>query len=232
MGVVLLYPVRKRVRLLHRLGSTKSWFRAHMILGVIGPVLILYHCNFQLGSLNSRVALFCTLLVASSGLVGRYFYAKIHLGLYGRKADLQQLLERARITTQQETHTSAIVPDLLERMNAYDGKVLEPPQTLISAALLPFSLNVRTRWAQFRLTRFMRQQLRNQADEHARIAASRSQLDRVLTRFIAEHLRRVRRVASFGFYERMFSLWHLFHLPFFYILVLATVIHILAVHMY
>ncbi|MDH3419745.1 MAG: hypothetical protein OEQ25_02260 [Gammaproteobacteria bacterium] len=232
MGLVLLYPVRKRVRLLHRLGSTKSWFRAHMILGVIGPVLILYHCNFALGSLNSRVALFCTLLVAGSGLVGRYFYAKIHLGLYGSKASLQQLVERARVTTQQKTHTSTVVPDLLERMNVYDGKVLEPPQTLIGAALLPLTLNVRTRWAQFRLTWFMRRQLRNQAAEHARIAASRPQLERVLARFIAEHLRRVRRVASFAFYERMFSLWHLFHMPFFYILVLATIIHILAVHMY
>jgi len=232
MGLLLLYPVRKRVRLLHRLGSTKSWFRAHMILGVVGPVLILYHCNFQLGSFNSRVALFCTLLVAISGLIGRYFYAKIHLGLYGSKANLQMLVERARVTTQQKSHTSAVVPDLLERMNQYDGRVLQPPRTFIGVALLPLVLSVRTRWARFSLTRFMRQQLRARTGAAAATTARRQQLENVLARFIAEHLRRVRRVATFGFYERMFSLWHLFHLPFFYILVLATVIHILAVHMY
>jgi hypothetical protein len=45
-------------------------------------------------------------------------------------------------------------------------------------------------------------------------------------------LKRVRRVAELGSYERMFSLWHVFHLPFFYMLVVAALIHVLAVHMY
>jgi len=41
MGLLLLYPVRKHVRHLHWLGSTKAWFQTHIFLGVLGPVLIL-----------------------------------------------------------------------------------------------------------------------------------------------------------------------------------------------
>jgi hypothetical protein len=45
-------------------------------------------------------------------------------------------------------------------------------------------------------------------------------------------MRRVRRVAALQSYERLFSIWHVFHLPFFYMLVVAALIHVLAVHMY
>jgi hypothetical protein len=73
--LLLVYPLRKRIRSLRSLGSVSAWFRLHMILGIIGPTLILFHSNFKLGSLNSNVALFSMLTVAASGLIGRYLYA-------------------------------------------------------------------------------------------------------------------------------------------------------------
>ena len=56
MLLLLLFPLRKRWPVLRFLGSTPKWFRNHMFLGVVGPIAALYHCNFQLGSLNSRIA--------------------------------------------------------------------------------------------------------------------------------------------------------------------------------
>ena len=88
---LLLNPVRKKVRFLHRLGSTRRWFRMHMNLGLQGPLLILYHCNFQQGSFISRVARKSMLLVAISGIVGRQFDAAIHRDLYSRKHTLGEL---------------------------------------------------------------------------------------------------------------------------------------------
>ena len=69
----------------------RSWFSLHMLLGVLGPLCILLHCNFRLGSTNSNVALAGMLLVAGSGLIGRYLYGKFHFGLYGQQVGLQQL---------------------------------------------------------------------------------------------------------------------------------------------
>ena len=44
--------------------------------------------------------------------------------------------------------------------------------------------------------------------------------------YIVTHLRKVRRVAEFNAYERLFSLWHKVHLPFFYLFVVSVVVHV------
>ena len=45
MLALLLYPLRKRIRMLRFLGRATHWFQAHMFLGVLGPVLVLYHSD-------------------------------------------------------------------------------------------------------------------------------------------------------------------------------------------
>ena len=55
MLLLLFYPLRKRFRILRHLGKIPDWFRLHMVLGILGPTLILFHGNFKLGSLNSNV---------------------------------------------------------------------------------------------------------------------------------------------------------------------------------
>ena len=94
---LLVYPMRKRLPVLRRLGTIPNWFRLHMLLGVFGPVLIVVHSNFNLGSMNSRMALFAMLIVASSGFIGRFLYARIHRGLYGKKSSLPELLDEVDV---------------------------------------------------------------------------------------------------------------------------------------
>lgn len=232
MGILLLYPVRKRIRIMRILGPTRHWFRMHMVFGVLGPILILYHCNFQLGSTNSNIALVCTLLVATSGLVGRYLYAKLHTSLDGHKTSLGELAERARIPTEQKGWAAALAPSLVERMTAFDRLVLAPPSSFRASIMLPIKLAWATRIEYLRLTWFARRQLRLRARQSRVIAAERKRLQVAMKRFIGQHMRRVRRVAELTSYERLFSLWHVFHLPFFYMLVITALLHILAVHMY
>jgi hypothetical protein len=232
MALLLLYPLRKRLRWLRFLGPTKHWFRLHMIFGVLGPLLILYHCNFSLGSLNDTVALGCTLLVAASGLVGRYLYRKIHVDLDGHKQTLLALSERAQITLEQRQRTAALVPQLLERMTAFDHLVLTPPSSTMRSLLLPLELSVRTRWEARRLRRFAAAQLRARALQSPVVRAEERRLRAATSRLVTEHLQRVRRVAELASYERLFALWHVFHLPFFYMLICAALVHVLAVHMY
>jgi len=95
MLVLVLYPLRKRIRALRFLGRTAHWFQVHIILGVLGPILVLYHSNFHLGSFNSQIALYCMLAVVGSGVIGRHLYARIYHGLYGGKASLKDLQVQA-----------------------------------------------------------------------------------------------------------------------------------------
>lgn len=40
------------------------------------------------------------------------------------------------------------------------------------------------------------------------------------------------KVAHFTAYEKLFSLWHVAHIPFVYLLVLSSIVHVVAVHAY
>lgn len=68
MLLLLIYSARKRAAWLRWIGSIPVWFDIHMTLGVVGPILVLFHSNFSLGATNSNVALFSMLLVAEAEL--------------------------------------------------------------------------------------------------------------------------------------------------------------------
>src|SRR6476620_11810709 len=63
MLLLLIYPARKHWAWLASIGSVKRWFQIHMVLGVVGPLCILYHSTFSLGATNSNAALFAMLVV-------------------------------------------------------------------------------------------------------------------------------------------------------------------------
>lgn len=232
MLMLLLYSARKRSPWLRRLGATKYWFRTHMILGVAGPVMILYHCNFNIGSLNSQVALYCTLLVAFSGLIGRYLYAKIHQGLYGRRASLERLTTQLQTSIDQLSTETGLIRGIRERLIALGQEVVQPPRNLAQSLIRPVTLGLRTRWLYYRLSWMARKDITTRALVSPAVAAHEDRLLATTRRFLREHLARTRRVAQFGFYERLFSWWHIVHVPFFLMMVLSGVVHVFAVHMY
>lgn len=229
---LLLYPLRKKVRFLHRLGSTRRWFRMHMILGLVGPLLVLYHCNFQLGSFNSRVALYCMLLVAVSGIVGRHFYAAIHRGLYGRKLTLGELQKDLANSAEKSHGLATLMPKLVARL---DGLCEELQGNKVTNSL---GIGRSLRWLfTYRFVRLSllwtaRRELRLAAVRFEVVARDRKRLKRTTSRFVRDYTNLMTRVARFTVYERLFGVWHVLHLPIFFVMVLSALVHVLAVHMY
>lgn len=232
MMILLLYPLRKRFRFLKFIGPLPKWFRNHMILGVTAPIAALYHCNFQLGSLNSRIALFSALAVAGSGLIGRFIYSKIHHGLYGHKATLKELLAQVKATTPGVGTLGTFVPELRARISQFDRQVLVPPKGALESIKLPFMLAVKTRLHYWRLLRFTRLSLAYQASRSAVVAEHKDRLERAVCVYIRSHLSQVQRVASFVAYDRLFALWHKVHFPFFVLLLITVIVHIAVVYLY
>jgi hypothetical protein len=229
MLVLLIYPARKRIRALRFIGTTKRWFQAHMVLGIVGPVLVLFHSNFSLGATNSNVALACMLVVSGSGLFGRYFYTRIHHGLHGRRANLAELKDYAEklrwVTTNVE-----FLPDLVGRIEAEEHSIVRrcdklpllvrPPVCAIGAA-----------FARRRLRRHVRRSLRD-SSATGMPPARRQALLESATAYIDDRLSATRRVVEFSSFERLFSLWHALHMPLFLMLLIAGVVHVVAVHVY
>lgn len=232
MLILLLYSARKRARWLRRFGATKYWFRVHMMLGVVGPLLILYHCNFNVGSLNSKVALYCTLLVAFSGVVGRYLYSQIHQGLYGRKASLAKLTVQLQDSNEKLSTRTGLIREIRERLIALGKEAMEPPASFAQSMIRPVTMGIRTRWLYHRLSWQARKELTARAITSPTVGEHQDRLLDTTQRFLRQHLGETRRIAQFGFYERLFSWWHIVHVPFFLMMVLSGVVHVLAVHMY
>lgn len=232
MLLLLIYPLRKRIRLLQFLGRTSHWFSLHMILGVLGPVLVLYHSNFQLGSFNSRIALYCMLLVAGSGVIGRELYARIHRGLYGRKMDLKELQNDLTRSLRENHGLAALLPDLAARLEVLSDKVQGDriTGTLSTGASLAWTVN--RHFIRLSLLLTARRELRVRAKNSPAVARDYRRLRRTSSSYIRNFVRLTGRIAEFTLCERLFSVWHVLHMPLFFMMVLSSTIHVLAVHMY
>jgi hypothetical protein len=231
MLLLLLYPLRKRVRWLGFMGSMPVWFKIHMVLGVLGPLLVLFHANFSTGATNSNVALVCMLVVSGSGLFGRYFYTQIHHGLYGNRATLTELRATAQRLHGQAT-TVQFLPDLANRLEKAEQRLMTmsawPGLKLLSPVLLAASsMNAR-----YRLRRYIRLELIAASRASATLAQHRKRLNTVACEYVDRRLNAARRVGTFQAYERLFSLWHVLHLPLFFMLLIAGIVHVIAVHLY
>lgn len=229
---LLLYPVRKKVRGLQSWGATKIWFQAHMILGILGPVLVLFHANFRIGSLNSSVVLISTLVVAASGIVGLIIYTKIHYGLYGKRACLKELQEEIKVKRSSLSTVFGYAPKLKQRLLGFEAAVLTPCHGVLHSLARLLSLGLRTHWNYVVLVLGLRRALKVTARRAGWTVPEQREQRRAARRHISAHLHTVLKIAEFSVYERMFALWHLLHFPLFFFLMAAGLVHVLAVHMY
>jgi hypothetical protein len=231
MLLLLVYPARKRLPWLSVIGSVKGWFQFHMVLGVAGPLCILYHSNFSLGATNSNAALFAMIIVSASGIVGRYFYARIHCGLYGHRTNLAELQASAE-SLRAKVAGATFVPDLLAALDVAERRLTERSKAPLSVLMRPLTVSARMWLERYRLTRRAVHELQETAARSRVVAERHAHFERAVRRYIARRLQATRQVVEFEAYERLFSLWHVLHLPLFFMLLIAGVVHVVAVHVY
>ncbi len=232
MILLLLYPLRKRIRMPRALGSVAFWFRAHMVLGIVGPLLIILHSNFRLGSINSNMALAAMLVVAVSGVVGRYLYGKIHIGLYGRKAEVREILADADVMKQIVGNDLAAAQRAVVALNAFAQRGIAGPKGIFSGLLLLPAISLQAMVLRARLMREARAIVANEGGRLRWSHRVRRQRLALVADHISLYIRAVKKAAALAFYERLFALWHIFHLPLFVLLVIAATVHVFAAHFF
>jgi len=231
MLLLLIYPLRKKMKTARYMGSVPFWFKFHMFCGVFGPIAILYHSNYNMGSLNSSVAMLCMIIVASSGLVGRYFYSKIHYGLYGKKASLDELLNIIDGEEHKISSMYKLIPDISETLKKYhqaSSVKLSFSHSFKRFIFLGFSVRLTSLMLPFKL----RKVVYSYAEQAGWSEEQRNKKYLAIKRHINDFLGAVIKTCEFSVYERLFSLWHILHLPLFIMLVISGIVHVFAVHMY
>jgi hypothetical protein len=227
MLLMLVYPLRKRVRAMSIPGSVPFWFRLHMAFGIAGPIAILYHSNFSLGATNSNVALACMLIVAGSGLIGRYLYARIHHGLYGRLATARELAGAAE-GLKAQAGSLRLLPGLVGEVEQAEARIGEPAPLVVR----PFRAAWRAARESRRLRRLVRDAVAMAAARTPSLQAERERFTRAACGYVSSRLHAARRVAEFEACERLFAAWHILHLPLFVMLLVVGIVHVIAVHVY
>ena len=224
---LVLYPLRKQFRALAWMGQVRSVFRLHMIIGVLGPTLVVLHSNFHLGSLNSTMALSAMLTVVASGVVGRYLYGHIHTTLHGRKAELRDLVNDAAALKAILGHDVEEAPLVLEALRAFEAEALSPV-----GPLKALWMGAITRRGRKFLSQLVLPLIERQAAQGRWPAALRQDRREAALLHLGRYLAAIRKASAFAFYERTFAAWHMLHMPMFCLLVCIVIVHILAVHLY
>jgi hypothetical protein len=235
MLTLLMYPLRKRIKFMRSWGLLPKWFKLHMVFGILGPALIMFHSTFTIKSINAGVALVCMMLVSGSGIAGRFFYTKIHFGLYGRQSSFEQLhalLEGEKNVVSIFSFAPTIHHSLLafkERvLKAGKGRKMLPPWKLAA-------ISFESRRLSRVLTHDLRTAMYQSSSEGTWSASQSERIDELFQEnkeFIRSYVSTLRDMAQFGTYERLFSLWHVLHVPLVYMLAFSAIWHVIAVHMY
>lgn len=215
MALLLLYPVRKLFGAGRRI-SVAKWFHLHILLGLLGPVLILYHCNFGTGSLRANVALFTMLVVVLSGLIGHYLYAWLSQEFYGELRTAAELLGEAKLALA-ELGPSPSLKSLIEDLDAFDADA-QTSRPGIGATL-------RLRKHRSRLLQHAEWLISSQRRGNAWTASYRGRINSLMAAYFTSALRATRRSVS----EQIGRLWRLLHLPLFAVTVVAIGAHVYAV---
>lgn len=235
VGMLLLftYPMRKHLRFMQHWGSGRIWFIVHMVLGIAGPTLILLHSTFRIGSINAGVALLSMAVVAISGVVGRFLYVRIHRDMHGERLSLAELRETLGSDEGRLGSRLRFAPQVVDTLSRFEATWLVQGrpgvlQLLRIALWLPLA-----RWQarkacrrelRIRLLAVARQEGWGRKDFRLRLRTARGAVDEVLER--------IARLAQFAAWERLFSLWHVAHVPFVYLMVISAIVHVVAVHAY
>ena len=234
MLTLLLYPLRKRVSFMKNWVALPKWFKWHMAFGIGGPALIMLHSTFFIGSINAGVAMICMLLVSGSGIFGRFFYTKIHHGLYGRHATLKELQEDLSGSGDVKSIFS-FAPVIQQKLEGFRDYAVSSSR---AGKLKPWKflmVGIRAKWLSIELIRALEEAMYADAQQKQWNDAQMKRLDDLFYQncaFIRSYLMNIRDLSQFETYEKLFSMWHIFHVPLVYMLVFSAIWHVVAVHMY
>jgi hypothetical protein len=96
-----------------------------------------------------------------------------------------------------------------------------------------FSGGIRAALARWRLHALINQAVARAAKHESQSIASHAvRIGQVARGYADRRLDAGRRVAEFRLYARLFSFWHVLHIPLFFMLLIAGIAHVIAVNVY
>jgi len=209
MVLMLLYSVRKRVGALRRLGPLSRWLDVHIYLGVFGPLLIVLHSSFKVQGLVA-LSFWSMVVVALSGVLGRYLYLQIPRTRAGEEVALAELEAEDRELSGQLRNRFGLEEAQLARL---DVLVAVPARIGLVGGFV----------------RLVTDDLRLRSGLRAFAASCRSvprPVVREFERVVRQKAHVHRRILLWNRVHELFHYWHVLHKPFALVMYVFMIVHV------
>lgn len=213
-----LYPLRKRYRWLAWTGSLARWLDVHVSAALLLPLLVTIHAAWRFGGVIG-LGFWAMMLVWTSGLVGRYIYARIPRSRSGVELSRDEIAAERRGLLQAIATTTGLDIGAVE-----ESLQSEPPP----AGLGPAATIV---W-------MIREDLacRRAAGRLRRLCAARPDARRPDARALArastlarQEVALTQQARLLGATHNLFRYWHIAHRPFAVLALTAVLVHVIVV---
>ncbi|MDZ7291445.1 MAG: hypothetical protein ONB44_07615 [candidate division KSB1 bacterium] len=209
--LTLLYPLRKRWRLLQNFGTPRTWFRFHVYFGIAGPLFATLHSTFKFTGLAS-ICYWSMMIVMASGFIGRFLYSQLPHNQRGVALSLKEI-----------NNEISSIQRMLRAAGLGDAEMDLPRRAKGEKNDKRLG---KTDW--FGIIRMIIKRRRNLHVWKQKL--SERGLDALSTRHILALLSRKLflegSIATLEMTTRAFSHWHSLHLPFTYIMFITLTIHV------
>jgi hypothetical protein len=209
-----VYMIRKRYRKFFNIGYLKHWLEFHIFLCSVGPVLVLYHTAFKFGGIVS-VSFWSMVLVVLSGVVGRFIYLQIPRSIEGQELSINEL------NSMKEELALKIRRVLSEDLATLAGFERISSSDRYKSFKLSTSIGffIRDYFTTKQLMRLFRKRMKllglNKSEREELIDVAKSEV--VMAR----------RIAMLRTSQKLFNLWHVFHLPFAIMMFVIMIVHVI-----
>lgn len=209
--VPFVYMLRKRLgQRGAAIGTARGWLEVHLFCGIVGPMFVTLHTSFKFNGIVSA-AYWSMMLVMLSGFVGRYLYVRIPRTIRGTELTRAELDAQAE-TLHEEVLATAGAGGLVDRISDVERSAMPAGGQATWIGLLSGEPGLRRR-------------LRALGHEIRHSALAPAQQDALL-RLATERALLLRRVAYLQRTRTAFGLWHVFHLPLVYLMLLIVTAHV------
>lgn len=208
MTALVLYSARKRVPALRRFGPVARWLDVHILLGIVGPLLVVLHSSFKVQGLVA-LSFWSMLAVAASGVLGRYLYLQIPRTRAGDELTLAEIVDEDRVLTERLRREFGFDDDRIVRLDALASPPERAGLPAAFSGLLVADLGLGRKLRAF-----------------GRASGVPASVQRSMMAVITHKAQLRRRIVLWDALHRLFHYWHVVHKPFAVIMYLFMIVHV------
>jgi hypothetical protein len=223
--IVYLYPLRKVWPWLGRQGNARHWLDFHVLLGITAPIIIAFHSSFKFSGL-AGVAFWIMVIVAMSGVVGRYIYSQVPRKMNYVEVSLKERKEQSDKLAAQLTNLGVLSPRDVESLLRLPNLEQAQHMSLLTALwkMILFDMGF-----PFRVWKVRQKMLWSHRKGWSLVGfkpTENAKLENAIAT-AREQMVLAKKIVFLSKTQKLLDLWHMIHRPFSYSFALLASIHVI-----